>query len=36
MFNTLFYAFIINDITTEPEEGDAVIMDTFDFDLVTQ
>ena len=30
------YAFIINDITTEPEEGDAVIMDTFDFDLVTQ
>ena len=30
------YAFIINDITTEPEEDDAMVMDTFDFDLATQ
>ncbi len=30
------YAFIINDITTEPDEGDAMVMDTFDFDQTIQ
>jgi hypothetical protein len=30
------FAFIINDLTTEPDEADAVAMDTFDFDLATQ
>lgn len=30
------FAFIIDDITTEPDEADALAMDTFDFDLATQ
>ena len=30
------FAFIITDITTEPEENEAMAMDTFDFDLATQ
>lgn len=30
------YAFIIDDLTTEPSEEDAVVSDTFDFDLETQ
>ena len=30
------FAFIIDDITTEPDESAAVVMDTFDFDLATQ
>ena len=30
------FAFIITDITTEPNENEAMVMDTFDFDLATQ
>ena len=30
------FAFIIDDLTTEPAEGEALAMDTFDFDLATQ
>gem|GEM_PF-476989 len=30
------FAFIINDIASEPDENEAMIMDTFDFDLTTQ
>jgi hypothetical protein len=30
------FAFIITDITTEPDESEAMVMDTFDFDLATQ
>ena len=30
------YAFIIDDLSTEPDEADAVISDTFDFDLEIQ
>ncbi len=30
------FAFIITDITTEPDENEAMVMDTFDFDLATQ
>ena len=30
------FAFIITDITTEPNENEALVMDTFDFDLATQ